>query len=353
MTGNMSDRDGSEGPGRERLLVPLSNSETARQTVDYAVSACLETGGELHLVYALAYEAEVPEGAAHGEAARRLLDRAEAWANEASDGAIAVETAILGAEEYLFGPQDYAAVIAAYAEEVGVDRVIVDPEYRPGATAPMLQPLERHLTEAGLEWSEAPVERPARHARITGTGGRSRFVGLFAVSYLFYLILGDPTYWFDIVTGAASATVVALTLSHVTFSTPLHPTRTPIRVLRMMLYVPYLLFEIVKANVAIAIVILRPSMPIDPKLTRVNAAVRSGLPLMTLANSITLTPGTLTVRANDQRLVVHTLIEEAREDLFDGGLERAVRFVFYGREAAGIATPRERGDTEILRGGDR
>ncbi len=347
----MSDRDGSEGP--ERLLVPISNSETARQTVDYAVSACLETGGELHLVYALAYEGEVPEGAANAEAARRLLGRANAWANEASEGSIAVETAILGGDEYLFGPQDYARTLAAYAERVGVDRVIVDPEYRPGATAPMLQPLERHLTEAGLDWSEAPVERPARHARFTGTGGRSRFLGLFAVSYLFYLVLGDPTYWFDIVTGAASATVVALTLSHVTFSTPLHPTRTPVRVLRGMLYVPYLLFEIVKANVAIAVVILRPSMPIDPKLTRVNAAVRSGLPLMTLANSITLTPGTLTVRANDQRLVVHTLIEEAREDLFEGALERSVRFVFYGREAARIATPRERGDTEILTGGDR
>ncbi|WP_331232572.1 monovalent cation/H+ antiporter subunit E [Natronorarus salvus] len=349
----MSDRDGSEGSGHERLLVPISNSVTARQTVDHAVSACLETGGELHLAFALAYEADVPEGTASAEEARRLLARAEAWAAEASDDTLTVETALLGADEYLFGPRDYAEAIEAYVEERGIDRVILDPEYRPGATAPMLQPLEGQLTAAGVEWSEAPVERSARHARFLGPGGRSRFVGLFAVSYLFYLILGDPTYPFDLITGAASATIVAVTLSQVTFSTPLHPTRTPARVLRGMVYVPYLLFEIVKANLAISLVILRPSMPIDPKLTRVNAAVRSGLPLMTLANSITLTPGTLTVRANDQRLVVHTLIAEAREDLFDGGLERAVRFVFYGREAATIATPRERGDTEILQGDDR
>jgi multicomponent Na+:H+ antiporter subunit E len=54
------------------------------------------------------------------------------------------------------------------------------------------------------------------------------------------------------------------------------------------------------------------------------------------------------VRANDRDLVVHTLITGAREDRFDGGLEREVSFVFYGREAAGIPSPRERDEAEIL-----
>ena len=77
-------------------------------------------------------------------------------------------------------------------------------------------------------------------------------------------------------------------------------------------------------------------------------AVWGGSPLTTLANSITLTPGTLTVRAEGQDLYVHALFPSAREGLFAGTLERAVRFVFYGRAAAAIATPAERGDTELL-----
>jgi len=64
----------------------------------------------------------------------------------------------------------------------------------------------------------------------------------------------------------------------------------------------------------------------------------------TLANSITLTPGTLTVSVTDRAFTIHSLTAGARADLFDGGLERAVRFVFYGRESMAIATPRERGD---------
>lgn len=337
----------------ERVLVPLSESVTVRQTVAYAVRAVLDgdENGELHLVVPVPFDESIPEGQRSVEDAEDLLDRAATWAREdAGSEEIPVETSIVGRDEYLFGSRDYASALASYATEHGVDRVILDPEFRPGATAPILQPLERELSREGLAYEEAPVERPARHERLVGRASFDRMFAMFWISYGFYLVLGDLTYWFDWVTGAVVAAIVSLTLSHVTFTTPLQRVESPIRTVRFALYVPYLVFEIVKANLLISIVILRPSMPIDPKLARIDARVRSGLPLLALANSITLTPGTLTVRANDQRLVVHTLITDAREDLFDGALERAVRFVFYGRDAARIPTPRERGDTEVIRG---
>ena len=338
----------------KRLLVPLSESLTVRQTVGYAVRTAMSESAELHFVVAVAYDGDVPEGRRDVDGSRRLLERALAWASEDADGAVPeIETTMLGEDELLFGPRDYAEAFAAYAEAHDVDHVILDPEFQPGVTAPMLQPLERELEAVGLVYEEAPVERPARHERLVGRASASRFVSMFGISLGFYLVIGDPFYWFDWVTGIAVGLIVAVTLSQVTFTVaPTFPT-SPMRVLRFSLYVPYLVFEIVKANLAISLVILHPRMPIDPKMTRVNARVRSGLPLLALANSITLTPGTLTVRANDQRLVVHTLISSAREDLFDGGLERAIRFVFYGREAAATATPRERGDTEIIGGESR
>ena len=335
----------------ERLLVPLSESVTVRQTVGYAVERALSESAELHFVVAVPYDGDVPEGRAEVAAGNRLLERAVAWANEDADGTLpSIETSTVGVEEFLFGPRDYADAFAEYAAEHDVDYVILDPEFQPGVTSPMLQPLERELEAVGLAYEEAPVERSAKHERLVGRGSVSRFVSMFGISLAFYLVLGDPFYWFDWVTGVAVGLIVAVTLSQVTFSVSPTLRQSPIRTLRFALYVPYLVFEIVKANLAISLVILHPRMPIDPKLTRVNARVRGGLPLLALANSITLTPGTLTVRANDQRLVVHTLIATAREDLFDGSLERAIRFVFYGREAAATATPRERGDTEIIGG---
>ena len=341
--------------GAERLLVPICDSVTVRQTVAYAVQSGLDEGTtEYHFVVAVPADDAVPEGQQRVEEAHDLLERARTWASEdagshADD--VDIETAVLGTEVYLFGPRDYAQAFAEYADDHDVDRVVLDPEYTPGAITPLLQPLERELRALGLAFEEAPVERTARHERLVGRGSFDRMFALFWISYGFYLVLGDPTYWFDLATGAAVAGIVAITLSHVTFATPPQRLESPLRLLRFVLYVPYLIFEIIKANLLISLVILQPSMPIDPKMTRVRARVQGGLPLLALANSITLTPGTLTVRANDQRLVVHTLIADAREDLFEGRLERAIRFVFYGREAAAIATPKERGDTEVL-GGD-
>ncbi|ELY83009.1 monovalent cation/H+ antiporter subunit E [Natrinema gari] len=339
----------------ERLLVPLSDTVTVRQTVGYAVQSGLEAADSLecHLVVAMPYDADVPQSDRYSDDADGLLSRAQNWAEEDAGGAdVTIETTTLGADEYLFGPRDYAESFDAYADEHGIDRVVLDPEYQPGVTAQMLQPLERELDRIGLAYDEAPVDRPARRGRLNGgPEGFDRQFATFLISYGFYLLLGDPSYWFDLVTGAAVAGIVAISLAQVTFTVPPDRVQSPLRVVRFALYIPYLLWEIVKANIAVSAVILRPSMPIEPTLTRVNSRVRSGLPLTALANSITLTPGTLTVRANNQQLLVHTLIPGARDDLFDGGLERGIRFVFYGRKSAAIASPRERDDAEIV-GGD-
>ncbi|RKD97385.1 monovalent cation/H+ antiporter subunit E [Halopiger aswanensis] len=351
----------------ERVLVPLSDTVTVRQTVGYAVRSGLESADasagtdadvdapelEIHLVVALPYDADSPESQQQRDDAEQLLSRGTNWVEEdAPATAVTVETTVLGTDELLFGPRDYADTFGRYVDDHDIDRIVLDPEYSPGATTPMLQPLERELERKGLPFDEAPVERPARHQRLV-SGGETvdRLFATFAISFGFYLVLGDPFYWFDLVTGAAVAGIVSIVLARVTFTFPLDRVQSPLRVVRFVIYIPYLLWEILKANIAVSAVILRPSMPIEPTLTRVNARVRSGLPLAALANSITLTPGTLTVRATDRQLLVHTLIPAAREDLFDGGLEKAIRFVFYGRDSAAIASPRERDDAEIV-GGD-
>ena len=108
---------------------------------------------------------------------------------------------------------------------------------------------------------ETPVElvpggRRAHHRHLRHRVTSRRFVGTFLVSYAFYLLLGDPFSPFDLITGAAAAGVVAATLAPVVFETPPTVGRTLPRVARATLFLPYLLYEIVRANVAIAAVIL-------------------------------------------------------------------------------------------------
>ncbi len=80
---------------------------------------------------------------------------------------------------------------------------------------------------------------------------------------------------------------------------------------RTFRYVVDLLSEIVKANWAIARIVLHPALPISPVLITVRTRVRRDLIRVVYANSITLTPGTISVRLDDDRLMVHALTREA------------------------------------------
>ena len=101
-------------------------------------------------------------------------------------------------------------------------------------------------------------------------------------------------------------------------------------VVRFLLYLPWLLWQIVVASLQVARLVLHPRLPIEPRLVRIQT--RNTLPLarLTLANSITLTPGTVTVDVAGDELVVHALTEANARALVDGGMETRVARVFLG-----------------------
>jgi multicomponent Na+:H+ antiporter subunit E len=322
--------------------------------VAYAVRAGRGSAETVHFVAPVAWHDIADVGARNRAETEALLDRVAVWAAEdAPVGTdVDVETAIVGESTYLFAPDDYARVLGEYAAEHGSSRVVVDPAFNPGGHVPILQPMEASLADAGLGVEEAPVSRQTRRGQLLRRGGLRQFLALFGISFLFYQLLGGfAVTQFELVTGVASATLVATMLHRITFTERLRLVPLGRRVLRLGGYTPYLLYEIVKANVQVSAAILHPDLPIEPRMTEVECALWGGMPVATLANSITLTPGTLTVRVRGRGMVIHTLLPAAREGLFDGALERGVRFVFYGRRALAIASPRERGDTQIL-GGD-
>jgi multicomponent Na+:H+ antiporter subunit E len=100
-----------------------------------------------------------------------------------------------------------------------------------------------------------------------------------------------------------------------------YPFRLLIRLLR---YHGFLAREVFLANLDVAKRILLPSKSISPHLIDVEVPQRTDLGRVIYANSITVTPGTVTVRLDEDRILVHALSEEGAEDLCNGRMARAV-----------------------------
>lgn len=88
------------------------------------------------------------------------------------------------------------------------------------------------------------------------------------------------------------------------------------------LYLLLLLKEIVIANINVAGIVLSPRMNISPCTVRLKTQLKSGLHRAILANSITLTPGTLTVQLIEDELLVHCLVKDYIPDVIHSKFEK-------------------------------
>lgn len=320
---------GDERP--ESVVVPLARTNYAKRTMEYAV----DTYSDPRFVVLLSEDSDEDE-------MRELAEIAEVWLEEVT-GEEGGEIDLYDTDSYFVSPADYADAIHAYCEENDLDEVVLDPEYKMETAAIVSESLARELRARELEVEVAPLEPRIRRTPLLTRGGVSRFLVLFGASLAFYLSIGSLSL-FDVVTGVATAAVVSTVLYKVCLQSTPRVTMLPVLVVRSAVYVPYLLWQIFKANVQIAYVVLHPKLPIQPEVVRFHAYVWGGVPVTTLANSITLTPGTLTVESDGRELHVHALTHGSKEALLDGYLERAVRFVFYGLSAMDVPTPRQRGE---------
>lgn len=93
-----------------------------------------------------------------------------------------------------------------------------------------------------------------------------------------------------------------------------------------LFYAPWLAKEIVLSNVAVAKIILSRKMKLNRNLVRVTSHQKSELGRVMLANSITLTPGTVSVQMEEDQILIHGLsIENTDEDLSGDMDERISR----------------------------
>lgn len=94
--------------------------------------------------------------------------------------------------------------------------------------------------------------------------------------------------------------------------------------LTLIPYLPWLFWEIAKANVDVARRILDPRLPISPCVIKVKAGQKRDLGRVIYANSITLTPGTVSVDTQGETITVHALTREAAAGVETGEMDRRV-----------------------------
>jgi multicomponent Na+:H+ antiporter subunit E len=94
--------------------------------------------------------------------------------------------------------------------------------------------------------------------------------------------------------------------------------------LRSFTYMPWLVKEILKSGWSVTRIILDPRLPISPTLVRFRPSQKSSVGLVTHANSITLTPGTISVEVGRDSFTVHALTRSGAEGVVDSEMDRRV-----------------------------
>lgn len=93
---------------------------------------------------------------------------------------------------------------------------------------------------------------------------------------------------------------------------------------RALGYWPWLAKEIVKSAWQVSRIIVNPALPISPTLVRAKTSQKTAVGVVTYANSITLTPGTISIDVKPDEILVHALTREGAEGLLAGEMDRRV-----------------------------
>ncbi|MDH3642360.1 MAG: Na+/H+ antiporter subunit E [Gammaproteobacteria bacterium] len=149
---------------------------------------------------------------------------------------------------------------------------------------------------------------------------RAVYLGLFLFG-LWFLLSGSYVALLLALGFASSVFVVAIALRMHIVDRETHPIHLHSAI---VFYWIWLTWEIVKANIDVARRVLDPRLPMSPNLLRVKATQKTDLGRVSYANSITLTPGTVSVRVEGDSILVHALTREAAEVLAKGEMDRRV-----------------------------
>ena len=142
------------------------------------------------------------------------------------------------------------------------------------------------------------------------------------VFFLIWLLISASFNQFHVGLGLFAAFGVAW------FNTDRFTSRSAIPKLRIVWYFLWLVGRILQSGIHLSVLILHPALPIDPKLIRYRTKLREEAGIVLLGNSITLTPGTITVELNSQDLVVHAMDDKSAHDVTSLRMDQQIAGLF-------------------------
>jgi len=147
----------------------------------------------------------------------------------------------------------------------------------------------------------------------------SLFVGLYG---LWLALSGHYTPFLLAIGAACTAFAVAVALRMDVVDHEGHPMH--LVGYRIPLYWCWLTIQILLSALAVTRIVLSPRLRIDPVLETVPSSQKSDLGKVIYANSITLTPGTLSTSVTAEGIEVHALTRRGMDELKEGGMDRRV-----------------------------
>lgn len=146
--------------------------------------------------------------------------------------------------------------------------------------------------------------------------------------FMFWILLSGFFDKMHLSSGIISSAIVAFFSHDLLIGSVVSVNKALKKAVNFIIYIPWIIYQIILANIDVAYRVLHPKMPIDPRIITFKTKLRSDLSLTTLANSITLTPGTITVDIKDGVYYVHAVATKPADDLLSGEMENRVANVY-------------------------
>ncbi len=150
----------------------------------------------------------------------------------------------------------------------------------------------------------------------------SSFWGTYIILTMFWILINWRFHYQHLIVGLIAAYFIAHFNKDIIFTPKERPFVNQKVLLKSLRYGWDMIIAIFKSNIDVAMVVLSPKMPISPGVVKFRTGAKKDVTRVVLANSITLTPGTLTLDVVDDHFVIHCLTRENAEDVANWDMEK-------------------------------
>ena len=173
----------------------------------------------------------------------------------------------------------------------------------------------------------------AKRCQVLFTGVQRRktrfqnFIGTTIILFAFWMLLSGKFDAFHLSLGVICCALVSYMFHDLLFANVRFGDMRIVAT-RFIADIPWLIQQILLANLHVASLVVRRRMPIDPRVVKFKTKLETDVSHVTLAQSITLTPGTITMDIKDGVYYVHALSQKVAEELNAGEMEDRVAHIF-------------------------